>query len=44
MPELLTPEFKKDIADHTRGAAAAIIASKGCTAYGIGNIAASVCK
>ncbi|KAF2658288.1 l-lactate dehydrogenase-like protein [Lophiostoma macrostomum CBS 122681] len=40
----LTNEFKEEIAEHTRGAAAAIIASKGCTAYGIGNIAASICK
>ncbi|KAF2200807.1 l-lactate dehydrogenase-like protein [Delitschia confertaspora ATCC 74209] len=39
-----TPELKKDIAEHTRGAAAAIIASKGCTAYGVANIAASICK
>ncbi|KAF2281052.1 l-lactate dehydrogenase-like protein [Westerdykella ornata] len=39
-----TPNFKQEIAEHTRGAAAAIIASKGCTAYGIGNIAASICK
>jgi L-lactate dehydrogenase len=44
MGDELTDEFKKEIAEHTRGAAAAIIASKGCTAYGIGNIAASICK
>lgn len=44
IPDLLTPEFKHEIAEHTRGAAASIIASKGCTAYGIGNIAASICK
>ncbi|EOA80987.1 hypothetical protein ACJQWK_09989 [Exserohilum turcicum] len=40
----LTPSFKTSIAAHTRGAAGAIIAAKGCTAYGIGNIAASICK
>jgi L-lactate dehydrogenase len=43
-PNTLTPEFKAQIASHTRGAAGAIIAAKGCTAYGIGNIAASICK
>lgn len=32
------------MAEHTRGAAGAIIAAKGCTAYGIGNVAASICK
>ncbi|KAF2178627.1 LDH C-terminal domain-like protein [Zopfia rhizophila CBS 207.26] len=44
LPETVTPDFKSEIATHTRGAAASIIASKGCTAYGIGNIAASICK
>jgi L-lactate dehydrogenase len=44
LPNTLTPEFKSEISTHTRGAAAAIIAAKGCTAYGIGNIAASICK
>ena len=36
-PGTLTPEFKSQIAEHTRGAAGAIIKAKGCTAYGIGN-------
>ncbi|KAH7401902.1 l-lactate dehydrogenase-like protein [Phaeosphaeria sp. MPI-PUGE-AT-0046c] len=40
----LTEDFKAEIAAHTRGAAGEIIAAKGCTAYGIGNIAASICK
>jgi L-lactate dehydrogenase len=40
----LDADFKAEIAAHTRGAAGAIIAAKGCTAYGIGNIAASICK
>jgi L-lactate dehydrogenase len=44
LPDQLTDEFKAEIAAHTRGAAGAIIAAKGCTAYGIGNIAASICK
>jgi L-lactate dehydrogenase len=44
LPNTITPEFKSEIGTHTRGAAAAIIAAKGCTAYGIGNIAASICK
>ncbi|KAF2474893.1 l-lactate dehydrogenase-like protein [Lindgomyces ingoldianus] len=44
LPDQITPAFKEEIATHTRGAAAAIIASKGCTAYGIGNMAASICK
>ncbi|ORX91585.1 l-lactate dehydrogenase-like protein [Clohesyomyces aquaticus] len=44
LPNGITPEFKEEIATHTRGAAAAIIAAKGCTAYGIGNMAASICK
>ncbi|KAF2111348.1 l-lactate dehydrogenase-like protein [Lophiotrema nucula] len=44
LPESTTEEFRKEVADHTRGAAAAIIASKGCTAYGVANIAASICK
>jgi L-lactate dehydrogenase len=44
MPDQLTPEFKSEISAHTRGAAGAIIAAKGCTSYGIGNIAAGICK
>ncbi|KAF2876420.1 l-lactate dehydrogenase-like protein [Massariosphaeria phaeospora] len=44
LPAKLTAEFKANIAAHTRGAASAIIAAKGCTAYGIGQIAASICK
>ncbi|KAF1845691.1 l-lactate dehydrogenase-like protein [Cucurbitaria berberidis CBS 394.84] len=44
LPGKLTPEFKASISAHTRGAAGAIIAAKGCTSYGIGNIAASICK
>jgi len=44
LPDQLTPEFRASIASHTRGAAGAIIAAKGCTSYGIGNIAASICK
>lgn len=40
----MTQDFKAEIAAHTRGAAGEIIAAKGCTAYGIGNIAASICK
>ncbi|KAF2793851.1 l-lactate dehydrogenase-like protein [Melanomma pulvis-pyrius CBS 109.77] len=44
LPDTLSPDFKSGISKHTRGAAAAIIAAKGCTAYGIGNIAASICK
>lgn len=40
----LTEDFKKEVAAHTRGAAGAIIAAKGCTSYGIGNIAASICR
>lgn len=43
-PSTLTSDFKASIAEHTRGAAGAIIAAKGCTAFGIGNIAASICK
>ncbi|CAI9634973.1 unnamed protein product [Alternaria burnsii] len=43
-PSTLSSEFKSQISSHTRGAAGAIIAAKGCTAYGIGNIAASICK
>lgn len=39
-----TPEWKDKIAKYTSGAAASIIAAKGCTNYGIGNIAASICK
>lgn len=44
MPGQLTAEFKASISAHTRGAAGAIIAAKGCTSYGIGNIAHSICK
>lgn len=44
LQDQLTDEFKASISAHTRGAAGAIIAAKGCTAYGIGNIAASICK
>jgi L-lactate dehydrogenase len=44
MPNQLTDDFKAAISSHTRGAAGAIIAAKGCTSYGIGNIAASICK
>lgn len=44
MPDQLTSDFKASILAHTRGAAGAIIAAKGCTAYGIGNTAASICK
>ena len=44
MPDTITDEFKKEISDHTRGAAAAIIANKGCTAFGIGMVAASICR
>jgi L-lactate dehydrogenase len=40
----LTDEFKARVEKHTRGAAAAIIQAKGCTAYGIGAVAASICK
>ncbi|KAF7674222.1 l-lactate dehydrogenase-like protein [Alternaria burnsii] len=43
-PSTLSSEFKSQISSHTRGAAGAIIAAKGCTSYGIGNIAASICK
>ncbi|CBX90244.1 hypothetical protein IAQ61_001738 [Plenodomus lingam] len=44
LSDQLTPGFKEYISAHTRGAAGAIIAAKGCTSYGIGNIAASICK
>lgn len=44
MAEPLTSDFKASIAAHTRGAAGAIIAAKGCTSYGIGAIATSICK
>lgn len=44
LPDHITSEFKTEIARHTRGAAGEIIAAKGCTSYGIGNIAASICK
>ena len=40
----VTPEWKDKIAKYTSGAAGSIIAAKGCTNYGIGNIAASICK
>ncbi|KAH5221740.1 hypothetical protein HBI56_039720 [Parastagonospora nodorum] len=40
----LTDEFKEEVAMKTRGAAGAIIAAKGCTSYGIGNVAASICR
>ncbi|KAI4613780.1 hypothetical protein J4E83_007382 [Alternaria metachromatica] len=40
----MSQEFKDQISAHTRGAAGAIIAAKGCTSYGIGNIAAGICK
>ncbi|PVH97169.1 l-lactate dehydrogenase-like protein [Periconia macrospinosa] len=40
----LTADAKRDIASHTRGAAGAIIKAKGCTNYGIGSVAASLCK
>lgn len=44
LPDTITEEFKKEISEHTRGAAAAIIANKGCTAFGIGMVAASICR
>ncbi|KAF2730573.1 l-lactate dehydrogenase-like protein [Polyplosphaeria fusca] len=44
LPESTQAEFRAEISSHTRGAAGAIIAAKGCTAYGIGNVAASICK
>ena len=40
----VTDEFRARVEKHTRGAAAAIIEAKGCTAYGIGAVAASICK
>ncbi|KAI4949873.1 hypothetical protein J4E86_007828 [Alternaria arbusti] len=43
-PDTMSQEFKDQISAHTRGAAGAIIAAKGCTSYGIGNIAAGICK
>ncbi|KAF2644177.1 l-lactate dehydrogenase-like protein [Massarina eburnea CBS 473.64] len=43
-PNTLTPATKAEIASHTRGAAGAIIAAKGCTSFGIGSVAASICK
>ena len=36
--------WKDDISADTAGAAGSIIAAKGCTNFGIGNIAASICK
>ncbi|KAF2262545.1 l-lactate dehydrogenase-like protein [Lojkania enalia] len=44
LPSSTDPTFRAEIASHTRGAAGSIIAAKGCTAYGIGNMAASICK
>ncbi|KAH7391890.1 l-lactate dehydrogenase-like protein [Pyrenochaeta sp. MPI-SDFR-AT-0127] len=44
MPDQLTDSFKSEVSTHTRGAAGAIIAAKGCTSYGIGGIAAGICK
>lgn len=44
LPDGVTDEFREKVEKHTRGAAAAIIEAKGCTAYGIGAIAASICK
>lgn len=44
LPHSHTSSFKQEIADHTRSAAASIISAKGCTSYGIGNTAASICK
>ena len=44
IPDLLTSDFKTEIATHTRTAAGSIIAAKGCTSYGIGGVAASICK
>jgi L-lactate dehydrogenase len=40
----LTDGFKEEVAMKTRGAAGAIIVAKGCTSYGIGNVAASICR
>jgi L-lactate dehydrogenase len=40
----LTSEFKAEVEERTRGAAGAIIKAKGCTAYGIGNVAAGICR
>jgi L-lactate dehydrogenase len=37
-------EFRNSVEKYTAGAAAAIIEAKGCTNFGIGNIAASLCK
>lgn len=38
------PAFRSSVEKYTAGAAAAIIKAKGCTNFGIGNIAASLCK
>jgi L-lactate dehydrogenase len=38
------PSFRSEIEKYTAGAAASIIEAKGCTNFGIGNIAASLCK
>ena len=40
----LSPEFKSSISSEVASAAGNIIAAKGCTNFGIGNIAASICK
>jgi L-lactate dehydrogenase len=40
----LTQEFNTDVENHTHGAACAISVVKGFTTYGIGNVAASICK
>lgn len=40
----LSPEFKSTISSEVASAAGNIIAAKGCTNFGIGNIAASICK
>jgi L-lactate dehydrogenase len=37
-------DFRSSIEKYTAGAAASIIEAKGCTNFGIGNIAASLCK
>lgn len=44
MGSQLSSDFKTSVEDETRGAAGAIIAAKGSTNFGIGNIAASICK
>lgn len=40
----ITPSLKSTISSSVAGAAGAIIAAKGSTNFGIGNIAASLCK